>query len=57
MFLNVSALHLEPCTPSALADAFSKFLCSTDFAVGLGLVKASDHALETSLWATEIFSS
>lgn len=31
MPLNVSALHLEICAPSALVHAFSKFLCSTDY--------------------------
>ena len=53
MPLNVT---LEPCVPSALVHVFPKFLCSsTLFSTGLSLAKASIHAMETSLWARDLF--
>lgn len=58
MSSDVRELHLEIVHLQLLDMLFLSYCAAlTLFSAGLGLVKASVHAMETALWAKEIFSS
>lgn len=57
MFLEGQCFTLRTLCILSSLEAFSKFLCSILFSVGLGLVKASVHALETSLYLSILGSA